>query len=101
MRWNICAKILTIANLTSAQLDACKAYTTYARFEELVARQTEAFRSGNLMKVALQTQKLNKGKVNSFDIKLDQLVARVDVSLTFLMKEQGPLSRLLLLMYRS
>jgi len=32
------------------------------------------------MKVALQTQKLNKGKVNSFDIKLDQLVARVDVS---------------------
>lgn len=76
-------KILTIANLTSAQLDACKAYTTYARFEELVARQTEAFRSGNLMKVALQTQKLNKGKVNSFDIKLDQLVARVDVSFNF------------------
>lgn len=75
--------ILTIANLTDAQLEACKGYTTYAEFEKLIAEQTDAFRSANLMKIAQQTQTLTAGMVNSFDIKLDQLVARVDIAVTF------------------
>ena len=81
--------ILTIANLTSTQLDACKNYKTYSQFQALIAQQTDAFQSKNLMKVAQQKQTLRAGRVNDVTIMLDQLVARVDVSIEFPEEDKG------------
>lgn len=75
--------VLTIANLSKKNFEACKGYTTYKQFQDLVVEQTESFLSAGLIKIAEQEVLLKKGKINVFDVKLDQLVARVDVSFTF------------------
>lgn len=81
--------VLTIANLSEEQLGACKAFTTYTQFANLIVEQKSAFKSLELMKGAEQVVSLEKGKVNNFDIKLDQLVARVDVSIEFPEEDKG------------
>lgn len=81
--------VLTIANLSEEQLKACKAFTTYTQFANLIVEQKSAFKSSELMKGAEQVVTLEKGKVNNFDIKLDQLVARVDVSIGFPDEDKG------------
>lgn len=81
--------VLTIANLSEEQLGACKAFTTYTQFANLIVEQKSAFKSSELMKGAEQVVTLEKGKVNNFDIKLDQLVARVDVSIEFPEEDKG------------
>ncbi len=75
--------ILTLVNLPSVQWEACKAYTTYQQFKDLAVEQAGSFKSSELIKIAEQSERLNKGQMNTFDIKVDQLVARVDVSWTF------------------
>ena len=81
--------VLTIANLSEEQLKACKEFTTYTQFANLIVEQKSAFKSSELMKGAEQVVTLEKGKVNNFDIKLDQLVARVDVSIEFPEEDKG------------
>ena len=81
--------VLTIANLSEEQLGACKAFTTYTQFANLIVEQKSAFKSSELMKGAEQVVTLEKGKLNNFDIKLDQLVARVDVSIEFPEEDKG------------
>lgn len=75
--------ILTLVNLPSVQWEACKAYTTYQQFKDLAVEQIGSFKSSELIKIAEQSERLNKGQMNTFDIKVDQLVARIDVSWTF------------------
>lgn len=76
-------QVLTIANLTEEQYANCAEYKTLDEFKNLVASQTEAFKSENLMKVKLQNVNLTAGQVNSFPIELVQLPARVDVAIDF------------------
>ena len=74
---------MTLVNLPSVQWEACKAYTTYQQFKDLAVEQAGSFKSSELIKIAEQSETLNKGQINKFDIKVDQLVARIDVSWKF------------------
>lgn len=81
--------ILTLVNLPSVQWEACKAYTTYQQFKDLAVEQAGSFKSSELIKIAEQSETLNKGQINKFDIKVDQLVARIDVSWKFSAGEEA------------